>query len=73
MLLSRSHLADLVKAHREQREISQEELAAQCGAKTNRSAIAHLEQGLRIPRADVLTAIGTFLNIPSVFLGAIYD
>lgn len=67
MLLSRSHLADLVKAHREQREISQEELAVQCGAKTNRSAIAHLEQGLRIPKADVLTAIGTFLNIPSVF------
>ncbi len=34
---------------------------------TNRSAIAHLEQGIRIPRPDVLAAVCKFLQIPTVF------
>jgi transcriptional regulator with XRE-family HTH domain len=67
MLISRNQLADLIKAHREQKELSQEHLAAQCGVKTNRSAIAHLEQGLRVPKPEVLTAICKFLDIPTVF------
>ena len=62
-----NQLAELVKAHREHRELSQEELAAQCGVATNRSAIAHLEQGLRIPKPDVLAAVCKFLQIPAVF------
>ena len=67
MPTNRSQLAELVKAHREQRELTQEQLAAQCGADTNRSAIAHLEQGIRVPRPDVLSAVCTFLKIPLVF------
>ncbi len=67
MPTDRNQLAELVKAHREQRELSQEELAAQCGLATNRSAIAHLEQGIRIPRPNVLAAVCKFLQIPAVF------
>ncbi|HVS80645.1 MAG TPA: helix-turn-helix transcriptional regulator [Pyrinomonadaceae bacterium] len=67
MPTSRNQLAELVKAHREQKELSQEQLAAHCGVATNRSAIAHLEQGLRIPKPDVLTTICRFLQIPPLF------
>src|SRR5258708_7141731 len=67
MPANRNQLAELVKAHREQKDLSQEELAAKGGAATNRSAIAHLEQGIRIPKPDVLTAICNFLEIPEVF------
>ena len=67
MPTDRKQLAELVKVHREYQDLSQEELAAKCGVPTNRSAIAHLEQGLRIPKPDLLTAICRFLNIPPVF------
>lgn len=67
MPANRHQLAELVKAHREQRELSQEELAAGLDPPTNRSAIAHLEQGIRIPKPDVLATICNFLEIPAVF------
>jgi transcriptional regulator with XRE-family HTH domain len=67
MPANHNQLAELIKAHREQRDLSQEQLAVKCGTATNRSAIAHLEQGIRIPKPDVLAAICKFLEIPEVF------
>ena len=57
----------MVKAHREQKGLTQEQLAKKCGETVNRSAIAHLEQGLRLPKTDALTIICTKLNIPPDF------
>lgn len=60
----RMGLGSLVKIHREYKGLSQENIAENCGVKTNRSAIAHLEQGLRLPRPQILQAICTYLDIP---------
>lgn len=57
-------LGNLVKIHREHRNYSQEYVADNCGVKTNRSAIAHLEQGIRLPKNHILSAICEFLDIP---------
>jgi|ERR1044071_6548561 transcriptional regulator with XRE-family HTH domain len=64
MLHKRLELGNLVRAHRDLREWSQEQLAAKLGRITNRSAIAHLEQGIRIPKPAVLTEICNELRIP---------
>lgn len=61
----RETLGVLVRSHREQMNLTQEALAETCG--TNRSAVAHLEQGLRVPKADVLTRISGHLGIPGRF------
>lgn len=55
-------LGNLVKACREKKGISQEALARACG--TNRSVVAHLEQGIREPGANVLDLIRDHLAIP---------
>lgn len=57
-------LGQLVRQHREHKDLSQEVLASRVSPHTNRSAIAHLEQGLRIPTPETLGAICTFLQIP---------
>lgn len=57
-----SELGSLVKTYREKKGISQEVLARACG--TNRSVVAHLEQGIREPRANVLGLIRDYLAIP---------
>jgi deoxyadenosine/deoxycytidine kinase len=57
-------LADLVRLYREALPLSQEELARRVRPKTNRSAIAHLEQALRVPSSSVLRGICTYLRIP---------
>ena len=54
-----------IKTQREHRGITQEHVAENCGAKTSRTAVAHLEQGLRIPKPEVLSAICKFLEIPN--------
>ncbi len=62
------HLQDLgeqVKAAREQRGDSQDAVAK--AASTNRSVVAHLEQGRRVPTPDVLTAVCEYLGIPPKF------
>jgi transcriptional regulator with XRE-family HTH domain len=56
-------LGRLVRMHREARGYAtQADLAD--AVKTNRSAIAHLEQGLRVPEAEMLAAICEHLSMP---------
>jgi transcriptional regulator with XRE-family HTH domain len=57
-------LGQLVKVYRGQTGLTQDLLAKQCGPPVNRSAIAHLEQGLRVPKPDVLKILCTELHIP---------
>lgn len=66
MHTSRQRLGETVKAHREQEGLSQEELGKKFPS-GNRSIVAHLEQGLRIPKPDQLSAICTTLRIPAKF------
>ena len=63
---AREKLGDYVKAHREQLGVSQEELAKGI-PNCNRSIVAHLEQGLRIPKAELLAAICEKLTIPKKY------
>ena len=60
-------LGDLVKLTREHFGITQENLALKLKPTVNRSHIAHLEQGIRVPKPNILTAICTELNIPSAY------
>ena len=63
---SRQKLGELVKAMREQQGLSQEAFGKKIvGA--NRSVIAHFEQGLRLPKPELLEKICTSLNIPKVY------
>jgi transcriptional regulator with XRE-family HTH domain len=62
MAYSLQELGGLVRAHREARNLSQEELAVAC--LTNRSVVAHLEQGRRRPPPLTLKAICVHLAIP---------
>src|SRR5689334_12972257 len=61
----RETLGAFVRSHREQKALSQEQLAEACN--TNRSVVAHLEQALRVPRADVLERLCSHLDIPQLF------
>lgn len=63
---SRERLGELVKAIREHNGLSQEQLASQLDG-VNRSNIAHLEQGLRLPRTEILEKICNRLSIPGKF------
>lgn len=60
---SQQQLALLLKIYREQKGITQADLANAVGD-TNRSAIAHLEQGIRLPDGDVLELVCNYLQIP---------
>jgi transcriptional regulator with XRE-family HTH domain len=63
--LNKYFLGDLVKSHREQLNLTQQELANEIGDLVNRSHISHLEQGLRLPKnPQVIIAICTKLRIP---------
>lgn len=57
-----SELGRMVKVAREYLGLTQEELAKVIG--TNRTAVAHLEQGLRLPEPGVLGRILAVLQIP---------
>lgn len=57
-------LGSTVKTHREHKRMSQEDVARDCVADTSRTAVAHLEQGLRLPKPGVLSAICELLDIP---------
>lgn len=63
LVRTQGELGQLVKFFREHRDLTQQQLADQLG--TNRSAIAHLEQGLRLPDGDLLESVCTTLDIPS--------
>lgn len=60
----KERLGQLVRSHREQAGLSQERLAEECGAPVNRSVVAHLEQGRRIPRPDSLALICKRIELP---------
>lgn len=59
-----ARLGELVRTLRLTRKITQEQLASCLEPKTNRSAVAHLEQGLRLPNKEVLKSICAYLEIP---------
>src|SRR5205807_4050635 len=65
MRITQEELGQLVKMYRVKRDISQKQLADL--VKTNRSAIAHLEQGLRVPESLLLIAICKHLEIPAPY------
>lgn len=68
MALSLQELGDQVKAAREDRGWSQDELAARLGDGINRSKIAHLEQGRRLPaESGVLEKICTSIGVPQKY------
>jgi transcriptional regulator with XRE-family HTH domain len=60
---SRERLGELVKSMREHRGLSQDALS-QALPGINRSNIAHLEQGLRLPKPEILKRICLQLDIP---------
>lgn len=57
-------LSKLVKSVRESKGLTQEDLASAVSA--SRSAIAHFEQGLKVPSVESFEAICRYLEIPSV-------
>lgn len=65
MLNSKQRLGGYLRAAREHRELTQDQLARDVGQGVSRSIIAYLEQGIRIPKRDVLTAICTHLDVPT--------
>lgn len=64
MTLDLSGLGELIRAFRLERGLSQDALAQQVSPATNRSVVAHLEQGLRLPQAGIIRATCEYLNIP---------
>jgi transcriptional regulator with XRE-family HTH domain len=66
MINSIQALGQLIKTHREAAGISQDSLAERIEVRhgMNRSVVAHLEQGLRLPKPEALEAICGALNIP---------
>lgn len=66
METSLRQLGELVRAAREDAGLSsQDDLAAAISPPTNRSVIAHLEQGRRLPAPQVLKSICDHLHIPT--------
>lgn len=64
MSSSIKRLGDIVGAFRRRLGLTQEEVAAHLGPPANRSLLAHLEQGRRLPSVDLLTRICEDLEIP---------
>jgi transcriptional regulator with XRE-family HTH domain len=65
-------LGQLVKALREQRSLSQEDFARQLNL-DNRSVLAHLEQGIRIPSSEALRKICQTLAVPKSYWDSFVD
>ena len=61
----RDNLGLLVRSHRERKQLTQDDVALACN--TNRSAVAHLEQALRIPKAGLLELICEHVEVPRTF------
>jgi transcriptional regulator with XRE-family HTH domain len=58
-------LAQALKDARSERKLSQQSLAEQLGPNVNRTTIARLEQGKRVPSEEILRNIAEFLSIPN--------
>lgn len=70
---SLQELGDHIQAAREGRQLSQQQLANAILPPTNRSAVAHLEQGRRLGDLAVLQRICEFLAIPGRFWKSFVD
>lgn len=57
-------LGELVKARRNLLSLTQEQVAEKSGDGVNRSIVAHLEQGIRIPKPEHLKRICDILGVP---------
>jgi transcriptional regulator with XRE-family HTH domain len=66
-------LGEYARAAREDRGLSQEDLATAAGSQANRTAVALLEQGRRLPPAKSLAAICAYLGIPKPFWEPLQD
>lgn len=73
MTSSIRELGDYVRAVREERGLSQDDLANAISPPASRTAVAHLEQGRRLPSASTLEAICTHLGVPRKFWAAMLD
>jgi transcriptional regulator with XRE-family HTH domain len=62
MIEKLSDLGDLFRQFRDAKGLSQEQVAQTAGS--NRSVVAHLEQGRRVPRPETLRALAEALGIP---------
>ena len=71
-MVTLQELGDQIKAAREDRKLSQPQLAAAIRPPTNRSAVAHLEQGLRMGSPQVLERLCEYLQNPEQVLEAVY-
>lgn len=58
-------IGTLVRAARADRGLSQEDLAAAVSPPTNRTAVALLEQGRRLPPESALRSICSYLHVPT--------
>jgi transcriptional regulator with XRE-family HTH domain len=73
MTASLRELGEYVRAAREERSLSQEDLATAAGPRVNRTAVALLEQGRRLPPAAALSAICQHLGVPKSFWEPLQD
>lgn len=64
MYTSLRGFGQLFQVYRRERGLTQQELASLVGRPTNRSVVAHLEQGLRLPPPAQLEQLCTFLKVP---------
>lgn len=67
MAISLQELGDQIKASREDRGLTQPQLASALTPPLNRSALAHLEQGRRIGDPDSLQRICLHLGVPAKY------
>ncbi|UJR86679.1 helix-turn-helix domain-containing protein [Sandaracinus amylolyticus] len=65
MSVTLQELGEQVQAAREQKGLSQDAVAKAVNPPTNRSVVAHLEQGRRLPASEVLAQICEALAIPN--------
>ena len=64
MIIAIRKLGQIVKEYRENKNLTQKQLANIIKPPTNRTVIAHLEQGLRLPSLYLLSKICNTLEIP---------
>ncbi|MGE0790080.1 MAG: helix-turn-helix domain-containing protein [Sandaracinaceae bacterium] len=73
MTTSLRDLGDYVRAAREDQGISQDDLAGRVTPPTNRTAVALLEQGRRLPASATLESLCTHLGVPRRFWEGLLD
>ncbi len=66
-MATRLELGKHAKWHRVHKGFTQEDVAKACKVATNRSAVSHLEMGIRIPKPDVLEEICRVLELPEQY------